>query len=379
MNINYDDDKRFIERNINENGIIEIDDKVINILYNDINEGFNYVTQNKCSPLKIDSETINIETGTYFPLQIHNYIKTHTYKYYKSTCKINNKKISIIFCFENKDFDIEYLNGLILCIATIIYICNKYSRKNCSKTLKVIIFLNDFKKQLPSNSTNIIGPINVNTGFTEYCSANNEIIIYRSEEWFKVFIHEAFHAFGLEGGLEEYNFNEIKDLFNIETSVLLSETYVELWARILNSSINAFLNTSNIHTFSIKLKENLSIEQQFSAIQAVKILNYMGLTYNDIINKLSYKGSLMYKEKSNVFAYYILSSIFFSDINGFLLYCLKYNKSGIIKFNADKLYINEILDLIKQNYKSKKYYDLLLNVKKQSTQHNGLRMSLVDI
>ena len=38
----------------------------------------------------------------------------------------------------------------------------------------------------------------VNSGYTYTCKENNEIVIYREEEWLKVLIHESFHAYGLD-------------------------------------------------------------------------------------------------------------------------------------------------------------------------------------
>ena len=48
----------------------------------------------------------------------------------------------------------------------------------------------------------------------------------------------------------------------------------------------------------------------FSVFQTVKILDYVNLTYTDITTN-KFKSIKNYKEKTNVFAYYILKSLCF--------------------------------------------------------------------
>ena len=49
--------------------------------------------------------------------------------------------------------------------------------------------------RLPENKTDILDQVNCNTAVTYACAVNGECLIYRKEEWFKVFIHETFHAY----------------------------------------------------------------------------------------------------------------------------------------------------------------------------------------
>ena len=48
------------------------------------------------------------------------------------------------------------------------------------------------------SSAEILSPDIVNTGLTRRCATDNEVVIYRQEEWFKVLIHELIHGFGLD-------------------------------------------------------------------------------------------------------------------------------------------------------------------------------------
>ena len=51
---------------------------------------------------------------------------------------------------------------------------------------------------LPSTNIEILNSSHVNTAFTRTCPKKSEIVVFRKEEWFKVFIHESFHNFGLD-------------------------------------------------------------------------------------------------------------------------------------------------------------------------------------
>ena len=69
------------------------------------------------------------------------------------------------------------------------------------------------------------------------------LLIYRKEEWFKVLIHELFHVLGLDFSVINYDNNkEIlrKHFNNINSDLLISEAYCELWATILNSCFLLF-------------------------------------------------------------------------------------------------------------------------------------------
>ena len=78
-----------------------------------------------------------------------------------------------------------------------LYIAKTYAKTKCSHELKIYLYLTKLKKILPTNG-GIIGQEHANTGYTMACKTDNEINIFREEEWFKVLIHESFHAFGLD-------------------------------------------------------------------------------------------------------------------------------------------------------------------------------------
>ena len=64
----------------------------------------------------------------------------------------------------------------------------QYAPLKCSKTLKVYAFLTPFKKQLPGNQFTVISQNHCNSAVTTSCTPHGEIILYRAEEFIKVFI-----------------------------------------------------------------------------------------------------------------------------------------------------------------------------------------------
>ena len=129
--------------------------------------------------------------------------------------------------------DLEYYVQMII---SWIYSVVKYTDYNCGKNQLVDIYFTDYKKKFPKSSVITLGPINCNSGFSTVCAERNEITIFRSEEWFKVFLHESFHSFGLEpdNSCEMQLSNYISDTLPIKSMVRVSESYVEVWARIIN-------------------------------------------------------------------------------------------------------------------------------------------------
>ena len=74
----------------------------------------------------------------------------------------------------------------------------------------------------------------------------------------------------------------------------------------------------------------------------------MGMEYKDIIdikNEESVRLRSLYKEDSNVFAYYILTAIFMNNYYYFLLWCAK-NNSNIFRFSRAEYVVKKFKDFI---------------------------------
>jgi hypothetical protein len=217
------------------------------------------------------------------------------------------------------------------------------SDKECSgKSLDVYFYMTPFKKLVPgaaSSSASASAPlsaIHVNTGLTRNCETNGEIVIYRTEEWFKVFIHESMHNFNMDFidlDLSAAN-KRLRDTFCIpHDDVLLFETYTETWARIINTMFETYfdVNVRNQTEFIRHVRENLSVNALFYAYQAVKVLDVMDLKYAQI-TILSPENMEVcrkrYAEETNVYAYYILGGILSVYALPFISWCRENNHAS---------------------------------------------------
>jgi hypothetical protein len=239
-------------------------------------------------------------------------------------------------------------------------------------------------KNLPTNPGTIIGPEHINTAFTMACVKNGQIIIFREEEWFKVFLHETFHSYGLDFATQmpaELK-KGLKALFPINSDFDIYEAYTETWARIINCAFCSFnpQNKRDQKGFLLNMNFCLEMERMFALYQCSKILGFMGLHYNDIK-----KPHHLYKENTHVFAYYILTTIFLNDYRGFMLWCKKHN-TRLLKFQATPANFQEFLAYITEKHvciSLLKNLDFMgnLNAKVNKTQNNFLktttRMSLI--
>jgi hypothetical protein len=277
---------------------------------------------------------------------------------------------------------------------------------------------------------------------SDICQTDANIIVYRKEEWFKVFIHETMHNYGIDFSLLNItNANKrLQNIFSIKKDVKIYESYCEIWARIMNVFFETYfdINTNkkfssrttrrnfidklyetpkslkfpnhgdsgdsgdngkdDHHTHSsdetgttIRLKnkydiflkkfyESIQHETMFSLFQCIKVLDYMGLDYNIISNcsDANYVTvNKLYKEETNVFAYYIIVAILLANFNSFILWCID-NNTNIFNFKKDEKNIDEFIQFIYKNYKNNDLLKLIVAIEnKLETQnkHNNVLLS----
>ena len=339
---------------------------VDNICLPDINNGFII-------------EQVNIRDVAWVPDEIQEHINFSTYYTLKYKKRINNLyNISLCFYLEESNInDVKNIKNYIKLILTWFTFIVKYSISKCSNNINVKLYLTDYKKFLPQSAVKIIDKDNVNSGYTYRCAENNEIVIYRKEEWFKVLIHESMHYLGLDFNDNSYNHN-LRSIFPIERSnMLLSECYAESWARIFNIYFISLIQTANYTEFKKLTSYYFNYEAYFSALQCNKILEFMGLSYSDLIGKddVSIMRRKLYKERSNVFSYYVLTCVIMNDPVEFIIWCKKYN-TNFIKMDLQN--IKELENYIMDKYNS----DMLLErfkMNKYDRSTRSLRMSIIEI
>ena len=384
--------------------------KILIELYRHLEDGVKYL-QNEISNNNINTipSIIKISKKDNIPdsfLLNSIFISNEVKKFLKNNCKYElqfkfnlfSREIIIHFiCFdENIDKDDNTYKNNFFKIYLWLYIINKYSSSKCVDTLNIYLYLSDFKKILPDNNVTILDAHHVNSGFSTVCIENSSIVIYRKEEWFKVFIHETMHNFGLEfSTLNIENANKkLKDIFPVSFNILLFESYCEFWARTINILFKCYFEKNDIRENknliiqSKKLRKTrknkinvLSIQEenfikcfydllnkeiQFSIYQCIKVLDFMGLDY-DIITSNSDTAyitvKMLYKEKTNVFPYYIITAIIISNFNTFMLWC-KSNNSNILQFTQTNESINNFVNFIKENYRNNELLEKIIHTEK---------------
>jgi len=295
-----------------------------------------------------------------FPAMIRNHIDHLTASELTYSFSLFKREIKIIFIVEDPHVELhletyhKYIDSMIMWL----YILNEYSSKSCSNTLIVYLYFTSLEKKLPASNISILDEMNVNTAFTTTCPRDSEIVVYRKEEWFKVFIHETFHNFALD--FSDMNNDTahkcILSIFKVNSDVNLYESYTEFWAEIMNALFCSFFSIkdkSNVDDFLDHSEFFINFERTYSFFQMVKTLKFMGLTYTDLYSPSQNSDILrenLYKEKTNVLSYYVIKCVLMNNYQGFLLWC-KSNNFSLLQFKKTISSQKEYCKFIEKNYK----------------------------
>jgi hypothetical protein len=241
-----------------------------------------------------------------------------------------------------------------------LHVIQKYADPRCSDTMVIYIYFTPYKKGLSSVAAEPLSEIHVNTAFTTSCIPSTSVIIFREEEWFKVFMHETFHNLGLDfSQFDQTDTNRtILDMYPIPSpprGVRLYESYCEMWAEMFNALFVSFWRTrdkTNQESVLDKFEKMLKMETQFSVFQCVKILDYYGLTYQKLTDtgcEMSKKARLKYREISHILSYYIVKAALISQPNAFMEWCLANTRNGISFIKTPET-IHDYTQLVKELY-----------------------------
>lgn len=357
----------------------------ISVLYEKMNAAnVEMNTQKNAGCFKYQETVVDVQSqvprpkslsNTYLTREMTDYIKTESKKILTFECTINNRTIRLIFIiFKNNNFErIAYYKTYAHRVYMWLSMISKKS--TCVETLTIYVYLTPFKKQLPANKSESIGTVHANTGYTYRCEKENEIVIYREEEWFKVVLHETMHAFGNDFSTDEGSSSAIKQLFSLPPgiSIRMSETYSETWARIMNVVFQTyFKNPPSLESRSaLQFKKNvefyLHLESIFSLYQCIKILDFMGVNYQLLIDDSDHSKKMIrsfYRENTNVFAYYVLTSVLLNNHDAFLSWCVKHNGPGLNMFRV-KTTQSEFIELIESCYKKNELLQKIVETEKK--------------
>ena len=304
--------------------------------------------------------------GSFVPKSIRRQIKENTRGVFtlKTTILNIEIKINLLLLSESSFNKLKYLEKKLLYALKEIYFCLLYKNNDVLKSLDIHLFLTSEKTVLPENKLITLGVNECNSAVTWACAEEGSILVYREEEWRKVLLHELFHSLCLDFSVEKYNKlrNEIRSIFDIKSDFEISETYTEFWATIINScfvSYNLLEDKTNNENFLMYASFFIQLERVFSLFQCIKVLNFMGLRYSNLVSVLEIDKSfreLLYKEETNVFTYYILKTLLLYNVVDFLNLCKKIN-TNVLSFDKTPQNFGKLIKFIKVKYKQKVFME----------------------
>jgi hypothetical protein len=403
-----------------DNPSIQIKKKnnILEILHEDILNAYYYLQDHvKKNTMNVEFYKITLKqiTSVYhiprprffnahsFPYKIRKHIDEMMLTEICYTFSLFGRNITLYFITEETESQIHIptYNKYVETVVMWLYILNEYASKKCSLYFTVYFYFTSLEKRLPNANYEVLDENHVNTAFTSTCPRDSEIIIFRKEEWLKVFMHETFHNFALDfSDMNTYTCNQhILSLFPVKSQVNLYEAYTEFWAELMNCCFCSF--------FAVKTKEDykeflsyfyyyMDLEKKYSFFQMQKTLDFMGLQYKDLYSKQkesSILRSTLYKERTNVLSYYIIKTILLQHYSLFLEWCQK-NNFSLLQFKKTHSCLDSFCDFIEEHYKSRSmlqgvktmeiYLDILKNSKRKKDMKknfllNNMRMSICEL
>ena len=268
------------------------------------------------------------------------------------------RKIKILFSVPEKNPKIQMYNRFVDNMLVWLQFIDKFASKKCSPELSIFVYHTSLKKMLPTMRNHILNEEHVNTAFTRTCPVTSEIVVFRKEEWFKVFMHETFHNFGLDfSDMNNAHCDaKILSIFKVNSNANFFESYTEFWARIMNAlfcSYHSVKYKSHIEEMVSNAEIFINIEIGYSFFQTVKVLQFMDLDYTSLYKNDKNEDKLeRYKEKTSVLAYYVVTLILMNHYQDFISWCNE-NNSSLLQFK--KTFKNQDLfcKFIEKKYKSK--------------------------
>ena len=392
-------------------------DKIITQLYHDILNAYNFLLKLKQSRganfYSITTKKINSSTQitrpkffsmNSFPEEVRKHIDELSLTELCYTFSLFNRNIKIYFITEEPDIElkIEEYNKHVDKIIIWLHIINEYASNQCASNLVLYFYFTSLEKLLPNSNIHVLDKNNVNTAFTTPCPKDSEIVVYRKEEWFKVFVHESFHNFALD--FSDMNNAEctsyILNIFPVQSEVNLYESYTEFWAEIMNALFCSFFSLKDKHNVDEFLSNSeffINFERTYSFFQLTKALQFMGLSYTDLYSKNIHRKVLretLYKENTNILSYYVIKAILLNNYQDFLFWCTKNNLS-LLHFKKTTKNQIDYCKFIEKNYKkdtmlegveqSQKFLNFLYSKNRNRNQSNdkyilsNLRMSICEM
>ena len=329
-------------------------------------------------PLPADMRQGSDNSNDFFPDEIQHHILNEPGVAITYTFSVGNRKVVLHFVEfntrtqpnnHNPEFDAHAKR-----VCALMHLVSMHaSRPACSSALSIYIYMTEFKKLFPTKKGEVIDTEHANTGMSYHCTRTNDVVVYRKEEWFKVLIHELFHAMGLSfiesdmpKGVDRAMQDMLRKMYSISHPVRIYETYCEIWARILNVVFDCFVDTdanpvygtshtsTEFHVFMECVSEGLDEYARFAQHQCAKLLRYADISHDIIATPTEKNRAIVaekYRENTNVFAYYVLTHILLHSPTEFMAWCYQNNRltktdNGIMQFRTIPANFNGFMELL---------------------------------
>ena len=290
--------------------------------------------------------------------EIKNTINHTHYKCFAISIKIDKALFSIDLFTKDR----INIKRFIFYIKVVLKLCYKSSlSKESSYNFKII--LTDVVKTQSMNEPTI------NSGYT----INRDVVIYRKEEFLKVFIHECFHMFCLDFSTHDIDYKVMfEPLFHINSDFLIFESLCEFWARTINVSLLSYYKQAVpcYKEFERAFIINLNFERVFSMIQMCNYLSYFKLKYEDLL-----KGNSVYSESTNGFCYYVLTPILLYNYQSTMNWFIHHNET-LLQFSKSERDIYLFYHYIKSIYKTRELLEYIKSMNRCKL--NNMMMSVFD-
>lgn len=212
-----------------------------------------------------------------------------------------------------------------LCVNVVISFANPTQLKDHIRghNMSVKILMTDAKKHLCTESSICkLHPINVNSGVTISSMNRIEVVVYRSEEVFKVLLHELIHAFGLDFAFTSSHLeNVLKKQYSTNSPLFVNESFTDTWGCLLNACL-----FSSLYAICFK-KEPINVFDASLSIESSYIISKGTQMQRRVDETIERIGS--YEEGTHVISYYILKSHNFMRLEEFLRRFSRKHNNGI--------------------------------------------------
>lgn len=302
--------------------------KLIYSLLSKAEEGTTRLTLHHAS--SIEPSTIHL------PKEIEKEIQKHKFDHYAGNMKIGD------ITFDLNIYTQDPLGKMISMIQLVLLLCAKHAPL---KQYTITFYMTSMTKHLEDT----VDPVHINSGY----SNDQEIVIFRKEEWFKVFIHECFHLFCLDFKEIDLDYKSLlKPMFHLESEYILNEAFVEFWARTLNVAIFSFFIKKNLlyEDFERYFHVNLNVERAFGVVQMKRYLSHFNLEYKELIDGIRKD----YKESTNGFCYYVITAILFFHFQQTMNWFVDHNET-LLQFQRKPKHVYLFCHYLKSIYSQDKF------------------------